>query len=193
MRLLVREMPGRMIKDKVSNVTRLGRPDHCGRVGCLPCASSSPTPGSKGACWTKGPVYKVTCSTCREDGRVANYIGESGFSCYSRGANHKAGFRQEDPRSALWSHAVEHHGRMKGEASKIDMDNMFKMKLVDSHRSSSKRLISEAIRIESEVKQRDASNSKGSSAINNRIVMNSFRQWNQPGLIRSRASKEVNY
>ena len=82
---------------------------------------------------------------------------------------------------------------MKGEASKIDMDNMFKMKLVDSHRSSSKRLISEAIRIESEVKQRDASNSKGSSAINSRIVMNSVRQWNQPGLIRSRASKEVNY
>ena len=82
---------------------------------------------------------------------------------------------------------------MKGEASKIDMDNMFKMELVDSQRSSSKRLISEAIRIESEVKQRDASNSKGSSAINSRIVMNSVRQWNQPGLIRSRASKEVNY
>ena len=49
---------------------------------------------------------------------------------------------------------------IKGQASQTDMGDMFNMNLVDSHKSSSKRLISEAVRIESEVKQPDASNSR---------------------------------
>ena len=130
---------------------------------------------------------------------MATYVGESGFSSYTRGANHRAELRKENQHNALWSHAVEHHGFKKGQGAQVEVTSMYNMKVIDTQRSSCKRLISEAIRIEEAVRETKAmkspSNNSSNSASNsaNRIVLNNKSQWYQPGLIRSRASPGVEY
>ena len=116
LKLLVREVPGRRVKDRVSNVTTFKRNDDCGRVKCFPCTSGS-RPGSKGQCWKSGPTYQIKCERCDyEDGVTTLYAGKSGFSASTRGGTHLEGLRAEDHRSILWDHAVHHHGCRAGES-----------------------------------------------------------------------------
>ena len=188
-KLLVREMPGSKISNQLLNHITLGRPDDCGRVDCLPCVSSGT--GSKGACWQQGPTYEMECGPCKKDGRVTTYTGESGYSSYTRAVSHRAGLQSEDPRSALWQHAVDSHEFRKGDGRHQELKSMFKMKITGSHNSSSRRLISEAIRIEDSVRQRDKAQRSGEGE--ERVVLNSVRQWFQPGIIRVRASRTFSY
>merc|ERR1711888_201072 len=111
-------MPGKLMRERVRNSTSFAKPDHCGRVDCVPCVSS--ISGSKGTCWMKSPVYQIECGSCKQDGQVATYVGESGFSSYTRGANHRAGLRKENQQNAMWSDAVEHHRFSKGQGGQVE-------------------------------------------------------------------------
>ena len=99
--------------------------------------------------------------------------------------------RSEHHRSALWAHAVDSHGFVAGQGGQAVAQKMFSMKITASYKSSSKRLISEALQIESEVQKRDQAARGGEGQ--NREVLNSVRQWHQPGIIRVKARRNLDY
>ena len=170
-KLLVREWPGKRVLHKLSNTTAFNTRDRCGRPGCLPCSSSNL--GSKGACWLNGPTYEIKCGPSGADGRVTTYVGESGYSAYSRGGLHLAGLKAEAPRSCLWEHTVLHHGGRAGDGKKA-CEN-FTMKVTSSNKSASRRLITEGILIEEEVKRKNQARRErdGEEKI---LVLNSVKQ-----------------
>ena len=179
MRLMLREVPGPQVGNLLSNVTAHNKTDRCGRPDCFPCGSSAK--GSGGACWARHPTYKVVCSSCEGDGQAAVYTGESGYSAYTRGGLHRGGLVAENHRHPLWEHCVNHHGARAGEG--VQGLAKFRMQVTGSHKTACRRLISEAVQIEDEVRQAESSRESGGR----RIVMNSISQWFQPKLIRVRA------
>ena len=92
--------------------------------------------------------------------------------------------------SALWSHSVACHGYVAGEGAKAVASNMYGMKITANYSSSTRRLISEALQIETEVQRREVARERGEEV---REVLNSVRQWYQPGMIRVRARRNVEY
>ena len=89
------------------------------------------------------------------------------------------GLRAEDPRSTFREHTVLHHGSQAGDGKSVQ--SQYKMKVTGSYKSASVRLISEAIQIENQViKQEEASRERGEE----RLVLNSIKQWFQPKIIR---------
>ena len=108
---------------------------------------------------------------------MTEYFGKSGFSAHSRSVSHRDGVQAEAPRSALWQHAVARHGKVVGED--VDVNGMYSMTVLGNYSTSSRRLISEAIYIEDAMRRQ---NQGGGN-----LVLNSARQWFQPGVIRSRA------
>ena len=122
---------------------------------------------------------------------MTQYTGESGYTCYTRMVSHKAGLQSEDHHSALWQHAVDRHGVRKSEGRQIKIQEMFKAKVTGTYKTSARRLISEACRIEESVQLRDLARGRGEGE--EREVLNSARQWFQPGLIKVKASKIFSY
>ena len=55
-------------------------------------------------------IYKVTCLRCKEKGEEAQYWGETGRTCYDRGAEHLQGIRNKSSNSTFWRHHQETHG-----------------------------------------------------------------------------------
>ena len=99
--------------------------------------------------------------------------------------------KSEHQRSALWSHAVARHGYVAGQGSQAVAQNMYSRKITASYKSSTKRLISEALQIESEVRKHDQANQEVEGQ--KREVLNSVRQWHQPGVIRVQAKRTLDY
>ena len=184
-KLLVREVPGRQVKDLVSTVLEHNMRERCGRPHCLPCDSEEL--GSKGACWRNSPTYVIDCGACREDGKVAQYVGESGFLAYTRWGTHRASLVAEDNRSALWEHIITHHDGIRGDGVKHAND--FTMKVTGSHRSSSRRLISEGILIKEELKEKEERKKKKKET----LVLNGRREWFQPRVVKVRATGKLYY
>ena len=114
-------------------------------------------------------------------------MGESRYSAYTRWGSYRAGLRAQENRSALWEHAVTHHGRVRGEGKEWEED--FQMKVTGTHASSARRLITEGVQIS------EALRMKGEKKRNNEemIVMNSRREWFQPKLVNVRASTLTDY
>ena len=144
--------------------------------------------GSRGACWRSGPTYRIECTNCLEDGVVGSYTGESGYTAYTRAELHQSGLKAGDPRSALWEHAARLHGARDGEGQQ--QLNSYKMKVVANYKSSSRRLIAEAILIDQELQAKKESDKIKPGS---RVILNSKAQWYQPSLVRMQASAEVNY
>ena len=94
------------------------------------------------------------------------------LTCCCHGGLHIAGLVAEDPRSALWEHAVLHHDYRAGDGK--EAREMFNMKVTAGYKSSSRRLISEAVQIEQEIQKQDvASRVRGGEE---RLVLNSIKQ-----------------
>ena len=79
-------------------------PEHCGRVSCLPCRHKV------GCCTRQGPVYKISCNTCKEIGdKESIYVGESARTLYNRGEEHRRALEQFDEESSMVEHSAEDH------------------------------------------------------------------------------------
>ena len=77
----------------------------CGREDCFIC-----TTGEGGTCMAQSAIYKVTCLKCKEKGEEAQYWGETGRTCYDRGAEHLQGIKNKSASSTFWRHHQETHG-----------------------------------------------------------------------------------
>ena len=124
----------------------------CGRPTCMPCMGKEG--GSGGACWKVNPTFRISCGACRLDGQEALYIGESGYTAFTRCGWHRGALEAEDHRSALWQHQVRHHGGQRGDGVKA-IEN-YKMEVTCTSSSAPRRLIREAILINDQLERRES-------------------------------------
>ena len=118
---------------------------------------------------------------------MARYVGESGFSAYTRWGSHRASLVAEENRSALWEHVITHHGKIRGDGESCV--NNFSMKVTRSHPSSSRRLISEGVLIERALKEKEQRRKENKEM----FVLNSRREWFQPRMIKVKATANIEY
>ena len=79
-KVLLREGNGTRLHFKLSNAARYLPSQPCKRTACLAC---QPEGSGKPDCWKSNVTYKITCKPCLKDGRLSQYIGETGRSLYS--------------------------------------------------------------------------------------------------------------
>ena len=77
------------------------RSKECGRPNCFCCGSGNP-----GGCEKNGSAYTITCNGCGSNQIVAQYEGETGRNCFSRGLEHQNDLRTMKEDSPLWKHCV---------------------------------------------------------------------------------------
>ena len=77
---------------------------NCGRQTCFPCNT-----GQEGICRKTGVGYKITCNLCEET-VSAEYAGETGKNCFSRGEDHIADVQRKTADKPLWKHILDKHG-----------------------------------------------------------------------------------
>ena len=81
----------------------------CGSEECFPCR------GDRGGdCRKQGVTYRLTCTTCQEEGNsskvIAAYEGETGRNGFDRGKEHLAKLKKKcEENSVLWLHSLHHH------------------------------------------------------------------------------------
>ena len=132
MRVVVQERAGNALKH-LAKAEPLKTPG-CGRDDCFPCRSSKP-----GKCEKNGVGYKIQRETCKRDGKLSLYDGETGCNCYTRGKQHQNALRLKDEENALWKHCLVEHDGAEAE---------FSMKQTNVFKSCLTRQVNEAVRIE---------------------------------------------
>merc|ERR1711954_221555 len=59
----------------------------CGRESCHPCKARE-SQKKKYPCWDRSVLYRAFCLRCKEEGKVAEYIGETGKSVHQCSSYH---------------------------------------------------------------------------------------------------------
>ena len=117
-----------------------------------------------------GCVYKGTCNHCEAEGKKAEYVGESGFSGYTRCLSHLSAIRQNKPRrSALADHISQYHPETVGQ------EGCCSVKVVGTFKKPLDRQIAEAVLIH---------NSEAD------ITMNRKEEWVPPVTYRVQPTQE---
>ena len=152
---------------------------------CFPCLSLSHSNKMKGSsrCWSNSSTYSIACLTCKSGGQTAQYWGESGHNSYTRGKSHWEGLVSRRRDNVLHQHAVKHHG---GQQHQLGIDD-FHMEVIESHRSNLSRQIHEGQLISHQLGLRDKEMRQGLGQP--RMILNSKKEFNQPGLIAPRVTK----
>ena len=89
-----------------------------------------------------GCVYKGTCNYCAEKGVKAEYVGERGFSGYTRCLSHLSAVRQNKPRrSALADHLQQYHPEAVGQGESCSV------KVIRTYKKPLDRQIAKAVLI----------------------------------------------
>ena len=71
------------------------RSSHCGRLDFWPCKSK------EGACRKHSVVYRITCLTCKAEGRSKQYWGETHRTAWDRSRDHLQALRTKDDTYAV--------------------------------------------------------------------------------------------
>ena len=180
--MLVLEKPGRTLKSELCNQVNPWPAGNCQRVRCLLCHGGDPAPN--GQCWKGNVTYEIRCLACKKGGRESLYTGETARGAYSRSISHWSGLSSSDPNNVLFNHNREAHVGVK--LGPRD----FSMRVTGRFTSSLFRQVSEATQIADQVDKRNKEVREGREA---RTVMNSAREFRQPGIIRARHLKTFNY
>ena len=170
MNIRVIEKSGTKLKNELFKPDlRAGEP--CGIPNCIMDMVRDEEGGQSGCCHHKaGALYKAVCTLCEKEGTTAEYFGESGSSGYTRGLEHLAAVRNDQPsKSALAKHLREYHP--------LDLKNTqaFRTKVIATFSGPLERQISEGVKIH---------NSEAD------ILMNDKEEWMQPPVMRLQATQE---
>ena len=78
----------------------------------------------------KGVVYRFTCLTCKDLGKVAHYHWETSRTMFERISEHLKQISKGNKDSPMRKHHLEHHGDMGGDPKfKIEMVRSFRKPL----------------------------------------------------------------
>ena len=104
---------------------------------CILCQS-----GKKGGSHTRsGSVYSGKCKLCEEDGKVAQYFGETGSSGYCRMEKHKQEIKSNILKNGFAKHLEVHH------KDRVRNYNIFEMKIEKTFKKNLDRQVYEGHRI----------------------------------------------
>ena len=132
-RVRVCERLGATIKELICNPTPWSKKP-CGRQDCVTC------PEKGGQCKKVGVTYQITCTECKDQGKVANYWGETSRSFWDRMVEHVDLLRRMEDASPLYKHWREAH-------SNLNKPPEFKFKVIGSYKTSLERQLREALLI----------------------------------------------
>ena len=115
----------------------LGNPDRwsgaqCNLTDCLPCKNED----QRVSCRTRNITYKTSCTICKDEGRITQYIGES--------SNSLKYYWNPEAKSHMRRHLNEDH---QGGSGDIFQD--FSCKVIAKHKTAITRQLSEAWLIKS--------------------------------------------
>ena len=138
--------------------------------------------GSKGACWASNATYKISCLKCKDEGRETHYLGETGFTCYTRGSQHLEGLKKRDEDNVLYAHNKDQH---REEEDKIPNNpDQFKMEKLKQHSGCLERQSAEGIFIANELRERKRRKRMvGDENPKPLMILNSKKEFHQPGMI----------
>ena len=80
----------------------------CGRESCHPCKARD-SQKKKYPCWDRSVLYRAFCLKCKEEGKVAEYIGETGKSVFQRSSNHYDSVKYRRSSSFMLRHQLRSH------------------------------------------------------------------------------------
>ena len=118
----------------------------CGRSECMVCLTKP------GVCMRKGGIYKITCMTCKGQGKSVVYVGETGRSLWDRGVEHFNAIRRYNKESPMVEHHTDAHP---------DAPREFQMESLGFPKSSLMRQASEAHEIGKASKTSELMNRRG--------------------------------
>ena len=137
--MLFKEDNGEKLSHRIINSNRSPTTRPCGRNTCFPCQSGGT---GRSHCWIKCVTYKVTCKPCLEAGKVAQYIGQSGRTIFSRGLEHERNLSNKTKGQPLSDHSrIRHPGR-----TLTTQD--FKMEMTAQYKGALPRILSEGVQVE---------------------------------------------
>ena len=111
----------------------------CRIIKCFPCKGREEGEGdTKSQCRGMGCAYQILCITCKKEGKVRVYEGESGFSGRERGNEHERLWKAKDMKSVMHTHDLQEHGGAKSE---------YKMIILRKYKNAFERQSNEPIRI----------------------------------------------
>ena len=110
------------------------RSSHCGRLNCWPCRSK------EGACRKHNVVYRITCLTCKTQGRSKQYWGETHRAAWDRSRDHIQALKSRDDSYAVVKHWETDHQQQE--------QPEYSFEVLRSFRSSLERQIFESILID---------------------------------------------
>ena len=123
----------------------------CNHRACFPCTSADPARPPRFSCRTPGIAYRITCLTCKAEGRTSTYEGETGRNGFSRGLEHKSNLRNRSKNSPLVSHMnLFHQGAQPA----------FRMEVIKTFKDPLTRQIEEASRIQENAEHPGAMNKR---------------------------------
>ena len=141
----------------------------CGKPDCLMDMVRG-VPGGGSCHHRAGALYQAVCTLCEADSVKAEYFGETGDSGYSRGLNHIAAIKNDQPKqSALAKHIREFHpNNLKDTAA-------YRVKVISNHRRPLQRQVTEGVKIHNSLAD---------------ILINDKEEWVQPAVVRLQATQE---
>ena len=117
-----------------------------------------------------GALYQAVCTLCEKDSVTAKYFGETGDSGYSRGLNHVAAIRNDQPKqSALAKHLSEFH------PNNLRDTSAYRAKVISNHIKPLTRQVTERVKIHNSLAD---------------ILINDKEEWVQPAVVRLQATQE---
>ena len=106
----------------------------CSREVCPPCS------GKPGLCRAKSVTYRISCETCKEEGKVTSYYGETNRTMADRTSEHLDLLRRRKEESIL----VEHWGGVHPHRKEAPS---YKFTVIGRHSSALERQLKEALLI----------------------------------------------
>ena len=100
----------------------------------------------KPACRKSNVSYVNTCTACEAAGKSTQYIGETSRKLYERTREHDKDCSSRDEKSHMYTHVAAEHQEDAAE-NEGQEENLFKVKIVNTHRSSFLRQLQEVVLI----------------------------------------------
>ena len=135
-RIKIVEKGGRNIESLLAKKDPFGK-ENCTEKLCPLCNNSGKNKMDI-ACNTNNVGYRWTCTTCKEDKKIAVYEGETSRSARLRGLEHISGKNNKQPDNVLYKHQLKEH---KNETA------TFEMEITGTFKDALSRQADEAVRI----------------------------------------------
>ena len=117
---------------------------NCKEVDCAPCNMSETKNNELTKCRVDNVTYQAECKTCKLEGKLRVYDGETARNLYIRSKEHISYLNRKNPNSWMFKHVNNEQGGQCNEAN-------FTWKVLRKHVKPLQRQIHEAVNIDKKI------------------------------------------